>query len=269
MIGAAMWLQDLLAVASGSLVGFVLGLIGGGGSILAVPLLVYVVGVRSPHIAIGTSAIAVAFSALSSLLGHWRAGNVRWPCALLFTVSGVAGATAGSTLGKAVDGQKLLGLFGLLMIVIAIMTVRRKPADADRFRPLGWDNAGTVGLRLALLGLGAGFASGFFGIGGGFLVVPGLIAAAHMPLLEAVGSSLVSVTAFGTTTAANYALSGLVDWRIAGFFIAGGALGSLVGVRAGVRLSKRKQLLVHIFAFAVALVGLSLVVDALRKLVTT
>ena len=94
--------------------------------------------------------------------------------------------------GKAVDGQKLLGLFGLLMIVIAIMTVRRKPADADRFRPLCWDNAGTIGLRLVLLGLGAGFASGFFGIGGGFLVVPGLIAATHMPLLEAVGSSLVS-----------------------------------------------------------------------------
>ena len=103
MIGAAMWLQDLLAVASGSLVGFVLGLIGGGGSILAVPLLVYVVGVRSPHIAIGTSAIAVSFSALSSLLGHWRAGNVRWPCALVFTVAGVAGAAGGSTLGKAVE----------------------------------------------------------------------------------------------------------------------------------------------------------------------
>jgi len=99
--------------------------------------------------------------------------------------------------------------------------------------------------------------------------VPGLIAATHMPLLDAVGSSLVSVTAFGATTASNYALSGLVDWRIAGFFIAGGALGSFAGVRAGAHLSTRKQLLVHIFAFAVALVGLSLVVDALRKLVTT
>lgn len=263
------WMQDVLAVSSGSLVGFVLGLIGGGGSILAVPLLVYVVGVRSPHIAIGTSAVAVAFSALSSLIGHWRAGNVRWPCALLFAFSGAAGAAAGSILGKAVDGRKLLGLFGLLMIVIAIMTVRRKADDAARFRPLSWDNAGTVGLKLVLFGIAVGFASGFFGIGGGFLVVPGLMAAAHMPLLEAVGSSLVSITVFGATTATSYALSSLVDWRIAGLFVAGGALGSFAGVRAGMHFSKRKRLLVHIFAFVVALVGLSLVVDAFRKLVTT
>ena len=86
---------DIASVGSGSLVGFVLGLIGGGGSILAVPLLVYVVGVASPHVAIGTSSVAVALSAFSNLLGHARVGNVRWPCALVFSAAGIAGAALG------------------------------------------------------------------------------------------------------------------------------------------------------------------------------
>jgi len=88
-----------LATGSGGLVGFVLGLIGGGGSILAVPLLMYVVGVSSPHVAIGTSAVAVAASAFGNVIGHARAGNVKWPCALVFAASGVAGAALGSSLG--------------------------------------------------------------------------------------------------------------------------------------------------------------------------
>lgn len=101
-------IHDILAVGSGAVVGFVLGLIGGGGSILAVPLLVYVVGVRSAHVAIGTSSVAVALSALSSLAGHARAGNVRWPCALAFAASGIVGASLGSTIDKSFDGQRLL-----------------------------------------------------------------------------------------------------------------------------------------------------------------
>ena len=110
-------LHALLAIASGSLVGFTLGLVGGGGSILAVPLLVYVVGVRSPHIAIGTSAIAVAASAAANLAGHARAQTVKWPCALVFAVAGIAGAAGGAQLGKMVDGTRLLLLFGVQGVV--------------------------------------------------------------------------------------------------------------------------------------------------------
>jgi hypothetical protein len=101
----------LLAALSGVLVGFTLGLVGGGGSILAVPLMVYLVGVRSPHIAIGTSALAVAVNALIGLLNHARSGNVNWRCGGSYAAAGVVGALAGSTLGKAIDGQKLLFLF--------------------------------------------------------------------------------------------------------------------------------------------------------------
>ena len=103
---AMVWAQDVLAVLSGGAVGFSLGLIGGGGSILAVPLLLYVVGIGDAHVAIGTSALAVSANAFGNLIGHWRAGNVKWPCAATFAVAGIAGAAIGSSLGKLVDGQQ-------------------------------------------------------------------------------------------------------------------------------------------------------------------
>ena len=251
--------QDLLSLLSGSLVGTVLGLIGGGGSILAVPLLVYVVGVKSPHVAIGTSAVAVALSALSSLLGHARLGNVRWPCAITFTLAGIVGAALGSTLGKAFDGRKLLLLFGVLMIVVAAMMLRRRPSQDSSFVPLSRETAGKLVPRLAGFGLATGTLAGFFGIGGGFLVVPGLIAAAEMPLIAAIGSSLVSVTAFGITTAANYAASDLIDWRLVALFVAGGVVGSVIGGRLAQHLSTQKAALTQVFAAIVASAGLYVV----------
>lgn len=253
-------LHDVLAIFSGSLVGFVLGLIGGGGSILAVPLLVYVVGVASPHVAIGTSAVAVALSAFSSLIGHARAGNVRWPCAMVFTLSGVVGAAIGSSLGKQFDGQRLLILFGLLMILVAATMLRRRTGLGEHFEPLSSATVKRLLPRLAVFGAGTGALSGFFGIGGGFLVVPGLIASADLPLLSAVGSSLVSVTAFGLTTAASYALSGLIEWRLVLMFVVGGVVGSLLGGRAAGRLARNKQALTRVFAGIVAGVGLYVIV---------
>ena len=226
-------IQYLFGALSGALVGFVLGLVGGGGSILAVPLMVYLVGVRSPHVAIGTSALAVAANAALGLATHARLGNVKWRCSLVFAAAGVAGALIGSTLGKAFDGQKLLFLFALVMVVVGILMLRRRGHVGDAEVKLGRENAA----KLVLYGLGTGLFSGFFGIGGGFLIVPGLVAATGMPMLFAVGSSLVAVTAFGLTTAANYALSGLVDWMLALVFIGGGFLGSFLGTRAAKRLS--------------------------------
>jgi uncharacterized membrane protein YfcA len=205
-------LQYLLGAGSGVLVGFILGLIGGGGSVLAVPLMVYLVGVPSPHVAIGTSAFAVAASAVLNLANHARAGNVNWRCAGMFAAVGVIGTEGASC------------------------TRRKAP------KVLGY-------------GLMTGVFSGFFGIGGGFLIVPGLIASTGMPMLNAIGSSLVAVTAFGLTTALNYASSGLVDWPLAFIFIAGGVGGGLIGTMTAKRLSGTTGTLSVIFAgvvFAVA-----------------
>src|SRR2546430_15781101 len=109
------------------LVGFSLGLVGGGGSILAVPLMVYVVGVAEPHVAIGTSAIAVAANAAINLSNHARGGTVIWSCALIFAVAGMAGAFGGSILGKMVDVEKLLALYALVLIVISLLLLGDRP----------------------------------------------------------------------------------------------------------------------------------------------
>ncbi|MGE5159209.1 MAG: sulfite exporter TauE/SafE family protein [Gemmatimonas sp.] len=243
--------QLALGSLSGSLVGFTLGLVGGGGSVLAVPLMVYLVGVASPHVAIGTSAVAVAANAAANLANHGRAGHVKWPCALVFAAAGVVGAFVGSTLGKMIDGQKLLLLFALLMIVIAALMLRKRGRDGDVSVKLGRDNLPA----LVAFGFGAGALSGFFGIGGGFLIVPALMFATGMPILFAIGSSLVSVTAFGFTTAANYAVSNLVDWPLAFVFLAAGVFGGLIGARLAISLSGTRGALNKVFAvmiFAVA-----------------
>ncbi|MEA1071805.1 sulfite exporter TauE/SafE family protein [Sphingomonas sp. LY160] len=226
-------LHLLLGAFSGVLVGFTLGLVGGGGSILAVPLMVYLVGVSNPHVAIGTSALAVAANAAMGLVNHARHGTVKWRCGLTYAAAGVAGAFLGSTAGKAFDGQRLLFLFAIVMIVVGILMLRRRKAVGDEGAECDRQNAPKV----LGYGLGTGGFSGFFGIGGGFLIVPGLIASTGMLMINAVGTSLVAVTAFGLTTAANYAFSGLVDWVLAGVFIVGGLLGSLAGTRAAKRLS--------------------------------
>lgn len=255
-------MQYLLGVGAGSVVGFSLGLVGGGGSILAVPLMVYLVGVSNPHVAIGTSALAVAANAGANLLNHARNGHVKWRCASVFAAAGVAGALLGSTLGKAVDGQKLLALFAILMIVVGALMLRGRSSDGDASVVLDRGNAP----KLLLSGGLTGALSGFFGIGGGFLVVPGLIASTRMPILFAVGSSLLAVTAFGLTSALNYAHSGLVDWPLAGVFVVGGIIGGLLGARLAARLSTCKGLLNLMFAgltFVVALYMLYRSIDAL------
>jgi len=243
--------QYELGALSGGLVGFTLGMFGGGGSILAVPLMVYVVGVPNPHLAIGTSAVAVAASALGNLVGYARFGNVKWRCAAIYSSAGVIGAFIGSTIGKMVSGQHLLILFALLMLIVGALMFRRGGNDGNPGAQCSRENAPAV---VTFGGL-TGIFSGFFGIGGGFLIVPGLIAATGMPILFAIGSSLVAVAAFGLTTALNYAIAGLVDWALAGVFIGGGVIGGLVGSLVARRLAVRKGTLNTFFAILLVMVA--------------
>jgi hypothetical protein len=251
-------LQALLAIVCGSAVGFSLALIGGGGSILAVPLLLYVVGVHDPHLAIGTSALAVAVNAFANLIPHARAGHVRWKVAFTFAATGVVGAYIGSTIGKMVNGQHLLVLFALLMLVVAGLMLRGRRSGPDRY-PLP-----RMYPRLGMVGLGAGGLSGFFGIGGGFLIVPGLMFASGMEIIHAIGTSLFAVGAFGLTAAANYAISGLIDWPVAAEFIGGGIVGGWLGAIGARRLAKTRGALNLIFALAIIAVAILMLVKSLH-----
>ncbi len=245
-------LHIVLSLFSGALVGFTLGLVGGGGSVLAVPLIVYVVGVKSPHLAIGTSALAVAVNAMAGLAGHARARNVDWRSGAVFAMAGVVGALAGSSLGKAINGQRLLFLFALLMLVVAAGMYRSRKVAGVEGATCTRENLP----RVLGFGLGAGGLSGFFGIGGGFLIVPALIRATAMPTYRAIGTSLIAVAAFGLTTAVNYAISGLLDWAVAGTFIIGGVGGTILGTRASRHLSASRGQLNTIFATGVVLVAI-------------
>lgn len=252
-------LQYLLSAIAGIGVGFTLGLVGGGGSILAVPLMLYLVGVRDPHLAIGTSALAVAANAAFNLSTHAHAGNVKWRCASVYAGAGVLGALAGAAMGKAMDGQRLLMLFAGLMLVVSALMMKSRRREGDPDVVLNRANAP----RLFTAGGATGLLSGFFGIGGGFLVVPGLIASTGMPILFAVGSSLVAVTAFGLTTALSYAASGLVAWKIAAFFIAAGALGGIAGSRVATRLATRRGVLNATLAGVIGIVALYMLYRAI------
>jgi len=182
-------------LASGALVGLLLAVFGGGGSVLAAPLLLYAVGVRDPHVAIGTSSAAVAANAAFNLVGHWRGGRVKWPCAITFALAGLAGAFAGSSLAKRLDGGHLLLAFAVAMAAIALSMMRTPRSAGDP----------------------------------GVHITPGLMLATGMAMANATASSLVSVAIFGASTSLNYAASGLVDWRLFGLLLAGGVVGRVAG----------------------------------------
>jgi len=241
----------LAALLSGAVIGLFLGTFGGGGSVLAAPLLLYAVGVTDPHLAIGTSAAAVAAIALVSLAGHWRAGRVKWPCAALFAVSGFLGSLIGSTLALQVPGDWLLLAFAFAMAAIGLSMLRRPKSEGDpdvHITP-------KLMARIAPMGLGVGSAAGFFGIGGGFLIVPGLMMATGMTLANATASSLVSVVVFGAATAANYGVHGEIDLRLAGLLLAGGAVGGGLGILAAWALASRVRLARSAFALLIVAVA--------------
>ena len=150
--------------------------------------------------------------------------------------TGIIGAFVGSIFGKMLDGQKLLALFSLIMLVIAMLMLKTRSRVGLPDVQISWSNMPAI----VGLGLATGTLSGFFGIGGGFLIVPALMLATGMSIMNAVSSSLVAVTAFGLTTAASYAYSGLVSWTLAGLFVAGGVVGGLIGTRSARHLAARR-----------------------------
>ncbi|MGH1421045.1 MAG: sulfite exporter TauE/SafE family protein [Hyphomonas sp.] len=236
-----------LTLLSGAIIGVFLGAFGGGGSVLAAPLLIYLVGVTDPHTAIGTSAAGVAAIAVFSLIGHWRGGRVKWPCATVFAISGLLGSLLGSTLAKHTNGDLLLLGFSGAMALIALSMFRKPKTAGDPEIHL----TPKMLLQLTPMGFVVGTAAGFFGIGGGFLIVPGLMFAVGMTLSNATASSLVSVAIFGAATSANYAASGLVDGRLTLLLLGGGIAGGIAGIFIAKRLTRHIELGRRIFAMLI------------------
>lgn len=213
-----------LAVVLAVLVGVSLGLLGGGGSILAVPLLVYVAGLDAKE-AIATSLLVVGTTALVAVIPHARAGRVRWRTGLLFGAAGMAGAYAGGRVAEFIPGTVLLVAFSLMMLATAAAMIRGrstpdKPAHTEL--PVA---------RVLLDGVVVGLVTGLVGAGGGFLIVPALVLLGGLPMSVAVGTSLLVIAMKSFAGLAGYLASIQIDWPLALGITAAAVLGSLIGSR--------------------------------------
>lgn len=239
-------LQSLmLLMLTGGIVGFLLALTGGGGSIVCVPLLLYMVKVPDTHTVIGTSALAVAANALINVVAHAAQGNVRWRKGFVVSIIAVAGALVGAGLGKVVDGQYLIVPFAVLMLVVATIMLRQGSGAHEPLAVLSRPLPPVITWGSVLL---LGVLAGFLGIGGGFLVVPLLVWFFRFTLVEAVATSLMVVFSMGVATSASYAFSGKVSAVITVWLIAGGLLGGLLGVTFASRLKKSEAVINAVFS---------------------
>lgn len=212
-----------LAVALAVLVGVSLGLLGGGGSILTVPLLAYVAGMEAKQ-AIATSLLVVGVTSAVSTLSHARAGRVQWRSGLMFGAAGMVGAYLGGLLSFVVAGSVLLTAFTVVMIAtgIAMIKGRKTCEPTTRTLPVA---------KVLLMGLGVGVVTGAVGAGGGFLVVPALALLGGLPMPVAVGTSLLVITMNSAAGLAGHLSTVPIDWTIAGAVTAAAVLGSLLGTR--------------------------------------
>jgi uncharacterized membrane protein YfcA len=238
----------LAAIFLSVLIGVSLGLLGGGGSILAVPLLVYVARV-DVHAAIGMSLAVVGATSLGGALVHARAGRVSMPAALRFGVAGMVGAPIGARASHLVAAPVLLLLFATLMIVVGGMMLQRRraaPSPAPRLR----HRPGFVGA-----GFGVGLLTGFLGVGGGFLIVPTLTLLGGLPIHTAIGTSLVVIALNCATGLAGHIRQGAMPLALTAAFIAASSVGALLGVRLAasfepVRLRRAFAVFVVVIGFA-------------------
>ncbi|MEZ5236664.1 MAG: sulfite exporter TauE/SafE family protein [Acidimicrobiales bacterium] len=249
-------MRALLASPLGFLIGLSLGALGGGGSILAVPALVYGAG-QGAKAATSTSLLIVGISSVFGMLSHWRAGRVRVGAGLVFGVVGIGGSLVGSALNRSVDPDVLLLAFSGLMMVAAwrMWVGSRKPAPAvggtggaaggtgagagsvgaavDTRQGLRIDAATVV--KVVIAGTIVGLLTGFFGVGGGFVIVPALVLALRYPMPEAVGTSLLIIAVNSAFAFSQRVATTGVDWGTAVPFL----VAAMIGVLSGTELAKR------------------------------
>lgn len=222
MVAAVLWLTLALAV----LVGVSLGLLGGGGSILTVPLLVYVAGMEAKE-AIATSLLVVGVTSIAALVPHARAGRVRWRTGATFGLAAMAGAYLGGRLAAYIPGTVLLIAFAVMMVATAAAMIRGR-----RTPPRSTDGSHHLPLGLVLAeGVVVGLVTGIVGAGGGFLVVPALVLLGGLPMPVAVGTSLIVIAMKSFAGLGGYLSTVQIDWRLAAMVTGAAVVGSLIGGR--------------------------------------
>jgi uncharacterized membrane protein YfcA len=250
----------LVAVPLGLAIGLAVGMLGGGGAVLAVPVAVYVLD-QDVEAATTVSLVVVAAAALAGAASHARAGRVCWRHAATFATASLPGIVGGTIIGEAVTGRTLIAAFAVLMLTMASATWRKGGAKLPESRPgecpaLRWR-------RDVSVGVGVGFLSGLFGVGGGFLIVPALTAGLAFSVRSAIGTSLAIITLVSAVGVAVHLASGRsVDAEIAALM----GTATFAGAVGGAALSPRvpQRTLAHAFAcLVIAVAGYLLVSVAL------
>ncbi len=252
--------MELLELGLAAVIGLSLGLLGGGGSILAVPVFVYVLGFGAKQ-AIAMSLPVVGATSLVGSISHWRAGRVNLRATGLFTLTTMAGAFAGARLAALVSGEVQLSLFAATMLVAAGFMFRsRRPNDGAESGPDRLNTAGQARpspLTILLSGAGVGLLAGLVGVGGGFLIVPALVLLANLPMKTAVGTSLLVIAANAFAGFAGYLGYVAFDWEVLLRFTVVAMLGALAGARL-VRFVSSAMLRRAFAVFLVVMAGLIL-----------
>ncbi len=248
---------SILVVAASVVIGLTLGMLGGGGSILTVPVLVYLAGVQ-PKPAIAMSLVVVGVTSAVALISHARAGRVRWRTGVLFGTAGMVGAYSGGRVAQYLPGSVLLIAFAAMMLVTAVAMIRAgqgRSGAADR------PQMRLAVLKIAAEGVGVGLATGLVGAGGGFLVVPALVLLGGLSMPAAVGTSLLIIAMKSAAGLAGYLHSVSIDWRLTAAVTAGAVVGSLAGSRLTGRV--RPEMLRRAFGWLVIVMGAGLLASQL------
>ncbi|WP_329531000.1 sulfite exporter TauE/SafE family protein [Streptomyces sp. NBC_01450] len=242
----------ILALAAGAVIGIALGALGGGGSVLAVPALIYLLGF-TPVAATTASLVIVAVTSATALSAHARDGNVRWRTGLLFAAAGIGPAMLGGALAGRIPEAALTAAFAVVAGAAALRMLRSRP-PADTSVPV---RPG----RAAAAGAGLGAVTGVLGVGGGFLAVPALVSVLGMRMRNAVGTSLLVITVNSLAALATRAgtADGL-DWAVIGPFAGAAILGAWDGKRLAAKISGHT--LQRIFALVLLAVAAFMLIDA-------
>jgi len=261
-----------LSILFGASVGFALGLTGGGGSLLAVPLLVYGLAI-APREAFGISLAAVGAMALVGVVPRIRAGQVEVGTGILFAVAGMLGAPLGTWVAGKIPEAVLLTLFAILMLFVA-WRLWKEPATKKNLRQAACETeeaptcqrtadgklriSSSCAMLLALVGVVTGFLSGMFGVGGGFVIVPALVLYSQMPIHKAVATSLLVIVLISISGVASHFANGRgISLDVTGWFVLGGVLGMSLGGSLGKRLPA--PVLQKVFASGIVAVAIFIV----------
>lgn len=251
----------VLALALSLLIGVSLGLLGGGGSILTLPILVYVLGV-DPKAAIAMSLFVVGVTSAVGSVAHARAGRVELRTGLVFAATAMAGAYAGGRVAHHLPSTLLLAAFGVIMLVTSAAMMRGRRADGGAAKP-------PQALKVLAIGAAVGVVSGLVGAGGGFLIVPALALFGGMTMPRAVGTSLVVIALQSFAGLAGHLGHTELDWTLTGLITAAAIAGSFAGARASRRISPdalRRGFAWFVLAMALFLLGKQIPRGALAAL---